>query len=215
MFLSNKMKHLTEIDIRNLEKFYRANLINSISGYKSANLIGTISRDGKTNLAVFSSVVHLGSDPALLGMIVRPATVPRHTYENIMETKVYTINHIHESFVEKAHFTSAKFERDVSEFETCKLTPEYLEGFAAPFVQESQVKIGMALLEEVPIAHNGTILMIGKVEHVLLPQEIIAEDGQAQLEKVKDVCISGLESYNSVSALKKFTYARVKDLPNF
>lgn len=215
MFLSNKMKHLTATDIRNLEKFYRANLINSISGYKSANLIGTISKDGKTNLAVFSSVVHLGSDPALLGMIVRPATVPRHTYENIMETKVYTINHIHESFVEKAHFTSAKFERDVSEFDTCKLTPEYLEGFSAPFVQESQVKIGMALLEEVPIAHNGTILMIGKVEHVLLPQEIISDDGQAQLEKVKDVCISGLESYNSVNALKKFNYARVKDLPNF
>lgn len=215
MFLSNKMKHLSESDILNLEKFYRANLINSISGYKPANLIGTVSKDGKMNLAVFSSVLHLGSDPALLGMIVRPATVPRHTYENILETKVYTINHIHESFVEKAHFTSAKFDRDVSEFDACKLTPEYLDDFAAPFVQESRVKIGMRFLEELPIAHNGTILVIGKVEHILLPQEIIADDGQAQLEKVKDVCISGLESYNSVSALKKFPYARVKDLPNF
>ena len=209
------MKHFTQADIQSLEKYYRANLINSVSGYKPANLIGTVSKSGKTNLAVFSSVVHLGADPALLGFIVRPSTVARHTYENIRETKVYTINHIHESFVEKAHFTSAKFERDVSELDACRLTPEYLKGFAAPFVQESRVRIGMSFLEEVPIVHNGTTLIIGKIEHLLLPEEIIAGDGQAQLDKVKDVCISGLESYNSVSAFKKFGYARVKDLPKF
>jgi len=208
-------KHFKEADLRGLEKYYRANLINSVSGYKPANLIATISSAGETNLAVFSSVVHLGADPALLGFVVRPSSVPRHTYENILATKVYTINHIHESFVEQAHCTSAKFPRAISEFSACQLEPEYLDGFAAPFVKESQVKIGMRFLEEIPIKSNNTILVVGKIEHLILPAEIIVSDGQAQLEKVHDVCISGLESYHSVTQFKKFSYARVENLPKF
>src|SRR5690348_4863133 len=82
-------------DLGGLDRIYRLNIINSISGVKPANLIGTVSGDGTPNLAVFSSVMHLGSDPALLGMIVRPAgKLPRNTYENIIDTGHYTINHI-------------------------------------------------------------------------------------------------------------------------
>ena len=46
--------------IKGLEKIYRLNLINSCTGYKSANLIGSIDEEGKTNLAIFSSITHLG-----------------------------------------------------------------------------------------------------------------------------------------------------------
>ena len=71
------MHYFSEASIAELETRYRNNLINSISGYKSANLIGSISKQGITNLAVFNSVVHLGSNPALLGFILRPTTVPK------------------------------------------------------------------------------------------------------------------------------------------
>ena len=59
-----------EHQIEKLEKIYRVNLMNSCSGYKSANLIGTISNNGQYNLAVFSSIVHLGSNPPLLGFFL-------------------------------------------------------------------------------------------------------------------------------------------------
>ena len=209
------MKHFTNQEIQELSKYYRANLINSITGYKPANLIGTISKTGETNLAVFSSVVHLGANPALIGMIVRPASVPRHTYENILATGYYTINHIHESFVEKAHFTSANFDRSDSEFDTCKLQAQYIDDFKAPFVQESQVKMGMKFLQEIPIEINGTILIIGQIEHLILPGEIIGEDGNVDLEAVESICVSGLESYSKVGKLAKFEYARVKNVPDF
>ena len=39
--------HLNEEQIEELEKIYRINLINSCSGYKYANLIGTISKQGE------------------------------------------------------------------------------------------------------------------------------------------------------------------------
>jgi flavin reductase (DIM6/NTAB) family NADH-FMN oxidoreductase RutF len=148
-------------------------------------------------------------------MIVRPASVARHTYENILQTGTYTINHVHQSFLEKAHFTSANFDRADSEFDAVKLTEDYIAGFSAPFVKESHVKIGMRFLQEIPIELNGTILVIGQIEHLMLPEEIIAEDGNADLSAVEDVCVSGLESYSKVSRLSKFEYARVRNLPDF
>ena len=84
----------SEESLKTLNKIYRLNLINSITGYKPANLIGTKSKNGVTNLAIFSSVIHLGSNPALIGIVTRPNTVPRHTYKNIIDTKYFTINHI-------------------------------------------------------------------------------------------------------------------------
>ena len=79
------MTFFTNKDIQEFEHLYKINLVNSLSGYKSANLIGTLSKEGKENLAVFSSVVHLGSSPPILGFILRPTTVPRDTYKNIRE----------------------------------------------------------------------------------------------------------------------------------
>ena len=62
--------------IKGLEKIYRLNLINSCTGYKSANLIGSIDKEGNTNLAIFSSITHLGSDPAMIGFVLRPEQFP-------------------------------------------------------------------------------------------------------------------------------------------
>ena len=77
------MIHIKRNDFDKLDHVFRINLINSCSGFKSANLIGTKSNAGTSNVAVFSSVTHLGSNPPLLGVVFRPVTdVPRNTYEN-------------------------------------------------------------------------------------------------------------------------------------
>lgn len=207
------MKKLS--DFSAMSRFYRANLINSITGYKPAMLIGTQDKEGKHNLAIFSSVVHLGADPALIGFIQRPVGVSGDTFRNISESGVYTINHVHESFVEKAHYTSARFESNISEFEACKLTPEFIGEFAAPFVKESLVKIGMELVEVIPITHNDTKLVIGKIKHLLIEENCIREDGNVDLEKINSICISGLENYHKVTPLASFPYAKVEQLPKF
>ena len=109
--------HYTESEIKNLDRITRLKLINSISGIKSANLIGTISENGNTNLAIFSSVVHLGSDPALIGFVMRPnKDVKRDTLNNILVTKHFTINHVNTNFLENAHYTSLNFTQDQSRF---------------------------------------------------------------------------------------------------
>ena len=80
-------------------------------------------------------MVHIGSKPPLLGFVLRPTTVERHTYDNIKATSEFTVNHIHADMIDKAHQTSAKYDRDISEFEAVGLQEEYLNHCKAPFRQ--------------------------------------------------------------------------------
>tara|TARA_B100001758_G_scaffold234850_1_gene234405 strand:+ start:137 stop:772 length:636 start_codon:yes stop_codon:yes gene_type:complete len=202
--------HLSKEDIFNTERIKRLNLINSITGVKPANLIGTVSNKKEPNLAIFSSVVHLGSSPALIGFIMRPANnVRRHTYENITENKYFTINHIHPSFIKNAHYTSAKFNKGESEFLKCGLNEEYIKGFIAPFVKESAFKMGLKLHEEINIKSNGCIMIVGSVEHLIFDENCYNEtDGTIDLEQNKNVGIGGLNSYYSLKKINQFEYAR-------
>lgn len=203
-------------DILNTNKIKRLNLINSISGTKSANLIGTKSLTDQENLAIFSSVVHLGSNPALLGFVLRPdKDVRRHTYDNIIATQSYTINSIHTSFIDKAHYTSAKFSIDESEFEKCKLEAQYLNEFNAPFVKESKLKMAIKLQEIVDIKINSCKLIIGSIEHLYVDEHAIEENGQVNLQKLETVAIGGLNSYYGLNQIGQFPYARPNELPDF
>jgi len=203
-------------DIINTNKIKRLNLINSVSGTKSANLIGTKSVSGQENLAIFSSVIHLGSNPALLGFVLRPdKDVRRHTYDNIIASKSYTINSIHASFIVKAHYTSAKFSVDESEFEKCKLEAQYLNEFNAPFVKASKLKMALKLQEVVDIKINSCKLIIGSIEHLHVDQEAIEENGQVNLQKLDTVAIGGLNSYYALNQIGHIPYARTSELPDF
>jgi flavin reductase (DIM6/NTAB) family NADH-FMN oxidoreductase RutF len=205
--------HFFNNDISQMETRYRATFINSITGFKSACLIGTTDKNGQTNLAIFSSVFHLGSNPALIGFINRPDSVDRHTLDNIMETGSYTINHIHEAIFKQAHQTAARYPKDISEFEATGLTPEYIEPIKAPFVQESPIKIGLEFAERHVLAINGTILVIGKIIYVSLPESCLQEDGFVQIEQAGSVTISGLDTYHSTQKLARLSYAKLDKLP--
>lgn len=209
------MPLITAAQIRDLERRFRANLINSVTGYKPANLIGTVDPTGQTNLAIFSSLVHLGADPPLVGMVVRPAVVPRHTYENILATGCWTANHVHSAIVEQAHFTSAKFPREASEFERCGLTAKWEEGFVAPFVAESRVSFGVALREDLPIQWNGTRFLIGEIQCLRIDEGLVLPDGLLDLGAADTVAITGLDSYHRVTDLVRFPYAEPDKLPDF
>lgn len=194
--------------IESWERFYRANFINSLTGFKSVNLIGTINTDGQINLGIFSSIVHIGSNPALIGYINRPIKAAPHTLANIKATEIYTINHIHPTFLQKAHQTSAKYEDGVSEFEEVGLTPEFQENIKAPFVKESNIKYALSLQEIIPIQLNETFLVIGKVISIQIEQDIVSKDGFLQLDKANTLCSNGIDGYYSTELLDRYQYAK-------
>lgn len=202
-------------EIEKMDRKYRLNLVNSASGIKPANLIGTRSVDGQENVAIFSSIVHLGSNPAQLGFVMRPPSdPPRDTYPNILDTGYYTINHVSTPFIKKAHYTSAKLDRDDSEFNRMKIDQEYVADFHAPFVKESLVKLGMKYMDSVPLP-NGCTFVIGTVELLICPDHAVNTYGQIDLESYDCAGISGLNTYYKLTKVNSFPYVRTHELPNF
>jgi flavin reductase (DIM6/NTAB) family NADH-FMN oxidoreductase RutF len=195
-------------DIESWERFYRANFINTLTGFKSVNLIGTVNELGQTNLAIFSSIVHIGSNPPLVGYINRPVNAAQHTLANIQATGVYTINHIHPSFVEQAHQTSAKYAAGISEFEEVGLTPEFRENISAPFVKESSIKYALSLQQIIPIELNGTFLVIGKIIAIQVDNSVVSEDGFLQLDKAASICSNGIDGYYTTELIKRYSYVK-------
>ena len=205
------MIHYSRTDIDQMDKIFRLNLINSCTGFKSANLLGTKSLNGVSNVAVFSSITHLGSSPPLIGFILRPTTVPRDTYRNIKDTGVFTANHIYSDIIEDAHHTSAKYPDEVSEFTKTGLEEEFLGDFPAPFVKGAKIRLGCRFLNEYVIKENDTLLLVSAIEHVFIAdQDILQEDGWLKLENANTVAINGLDGYATTKLLDRFAYARPK-----
>ena len=207
------LKEITKTDLETMDRVYRLNMVNSLSGIKSVNLVGTISKNEITNLAVISSLVHLSSSPALMGFLQRPTTVLRHTYTNIHETGEYSINLVSRNFTHKAHYTSAKFGDLQSEFDECGLTPQYFKESKVPFVAESPLKILLKFEEEYFIKSSGTILMVGSIQSVYLPQNAIDDVGMIDMEGLQATGVSGLNTYYSLTKVASYPYARVGQFP--
>jgi flavin reductase (DIM6/NTAB) family NADH-FMN oxidoreductase RutF len=203
------MQQFTPAVWQSWERFYRANFINSLTGFKSASLIGTINAEGVPNLGMFSSMVHIGSDPALIGYINRPVAAAPHTLTNIKANGFYTINHIHANFLDKAHQTSAKYPDEVNEFTEVGLTEEYMDGVQVPFVKESHIKYLLSLKEIVPIQWNDTFLVIGQLEQVFIdPSLRPTADGFLHLDQAGTICSNGLDAYYNTTLIDRFAYAK-------
>ncbi|MCF8058296.1 MAG: flavin reductase [Bacteriovoracaceae bacterium] len=208
---------MVSINKRELEEMkderYRGRLINCLSGIKTAVLIGTINHDNQTNLAVFSSLVHLGANPALMGLIVRPDISPRHTLENIIEQGEWSCNILSSHYKVAIHHTSARFSREQSEFSHCGLSEEFIEDVKSPFVKEAQIKWKMSLVRIVDIPENGTKLIIGSVSNIFIPDALLSEDGFIDVAKIDPCLVTGLDCYHQVNQGQRFTYAKPDHLP--
>ncbi len=201
-------KELSRHGIADLDKEYRKNLVNSLPGLKPVNLIGTIDENQQTNLAIFASVHHIGANPPLMGFIMRPVTAERHTWENIEKNRCFTINSVTESMYKQAHQTSARYPRNVSEFDVAGFTLWHGEKLKAPYVAESPVKIGLELAETHDIKANGTKLIIGQVMEIVIENTLLTQDGTIDFMKAEAVSVGGLDSYYSSNFLGKLPYAK-------
>ena len=206
--LNSNQSHISYQQIMNMEKQERVHFINSLGGFKSVGLIGTKNKNNQTNLAIVDSIIHIGSNPALFGIVFRPGVVERHTLENILETGFYTINHISEKIHKQAHQTSARYDRACSEFDETGLSPEYKNGFFAPFVKESYVQLAMEFKEKIEILINNTTLIIGEIKEVYLPEDCLQKDGFLDIEKAASLTCSGLDSYHKTIRISRLSYAK-------
>jgi flavin reductase (DIM6/NTAB) family NADH-FMN oxidoreductase RutF len=206
------MKQIQHDDILKSEKQFRVNMINGLLGYKTLNLLGTSNLNGVTNLCVVSSAFHLGANPPLIGIIMRPQREHNDTLQNIKATGEYTLNNVLPKFYKQAHQTSAAYPSEVSEFELCGFSEHYIFGFKAPFVSQSTIRIGLELREIVDMKINGTTLVVGEVVQILTEDEIIGDDGFINHITAGTVTVAGLDAYFLPEPLARLSYAK-PDLP--
>lgn len=200
------MRHWTLNQIMEADSYFRKNLINCLSGYKSLNLIGTKNANGVTNLAPFSQIFHIGASPPLVGILFRPHTVKRDTLENILHTGFFTLNHVIPAFYIEAHWTAAGWEG--SEFEGTGLDEEYKDNFFAPFVKCSPVQLGCSLVETQTLKVNQTVLLIANVDHVYVEEKGVRADGSIDLNLLETVTVSGLDEYHLGEKLGRLAYPK-------
>lgn len=194
-------------DFDEMQKRFRATFFNSLSGFKSLNLVGTKGVNGVSNVAPFNSIIHIGANPPYIGMIARPETDEHQTLKNIRETKFYTLNHVNASIVKQAHQCSAKFDSQTSEFTATNLNEFYSDSHSAPYVLESNIKLGMQLESIIPIPLNNTSLVIGKVVEVILNENYVDVDGYVRLDDAGTITCAGLDSYFNVEHIERIAYA--------
>jgi flavin reductase (DIM6/NTAB) family NADH-FMN oxidoreductase RutF len=207
------VKHFSIDEIKGWDRFYRGNFVNSLSGFKPVSLIASMNGEGQINLAIFSNIVHIGADPAMVGFINRPREAAPHTIANIEATGKYTINHIRAEFAAQAHQTSAKYPDGVSEFEEVGLTPEYKVDFEVPFVKESHIQYAMELFEIIPLRMNNTFLVIGQLKHAFIEKAALKEDGFLELSSAGSMVSLGLDAYYETVPHSRFAYAKPDQPP--
>jgi flavin reductase (DIM6/NTAB) family NADH-FMN oxidoreductase RutF len=199
--------------LANYDSRYRAVFMNSLAGIKPAFLIGTKSKDGFSNLAIFNSLIHLGANPPLWGFICRPDTVKRDTLSNILETHQFTVNYVATPYFDKAHQTSAKYDRPVSEFDACGFTELYHADFDAPFVAEAHVKVGLKFQQKMDISINNTMLIIGSIEFIEIADDLISSDGFVAFDKSNTLACVGLDAYYETRLMERLSYATADTWP--
>ena len=160
--------------IEKMSKLERVQFATTLPGPKPICLVGTRSPEGVANLAPFSSITHLGSNPILIGMVTRPDTGERQTLRNIVATNSWTLNHVTPDTIAQAHQCSARYPSDVSEFEATGLTELSHPEVTAPFVAECPIRYALTLEEIIEIPSNATKLIVGRVQLVDLPDDAYA-----------------------------------------
>lgn len=202
------MTNIGTEEIYQLEKYYRVSLINSLIGYRALNLLGTSSADGITNLCLISSVFHLGANPPLIGLVLRPQREHNDTLKNILSTGQYTLNNVLPYWYMQAHQTSASYPSGVSEFDACGIKKQYIKDFKAPFVGQSTVRIGLEFKEIIDIEINGTSIVIGEVVHILAEDGLIGADGTIDHGKAETMTVAGLDTYYLPQPIGQLAYAK-------
>jgi flavin reductase (DIM6/NTAB) family NADH-FMN oxidoreductase RutF len=204
----------TASQIADMERRYRTTFINSVSGFKSLQMVATFNEAGLSNIALFNSIFHVGANPPLLGMVVRPDGANHQTLDNIKQTRQYTLNNVLPQWYQRAHQTSARYEANSSEFVECGFTKYYIEGFNAPFIKESSIGIGLQLHETLDVAINGTTIVIGEIKYLRFAENtIIGDYGYVDLEQAGSVTVNGLDSYHTTQTLGRLPYAKPGKYP--
>jgi flavin reductase (DIM6/NTAB) family NADH-FMN oxidoreductase RutF len=203
-----KIKTLSSEEIANLDRSYRRDFINRITGAKAAWILGSFHPDFGENLALFSSVVHVGANPPLIGIVFRPSLNRLHSLRNISETKLFSLNSLPFSLHKEMHSASANWDEDVNDFQICGLQKVAGLDHPIPLIKEATVRMLLEPKEKIRIQSNSTHFLVSEIKKIeigysrLDSEELPLPDGLTY--------VSGLDLYCNVESVESMPYASSK-----
>lgn len=200
-------------EITSWEDEHKSRFMKSLSGCKSIHLIGTYTPERVSHLDLLHHLITVDAKSCLIGMMIQTDDKHLDTYQNMISKGVYTINHIHKSMIRRAHYASLQFAN--STFDHCNLTEEITDGFAAPFVKESQVKFGMSLQDDIELQSINHRLIIGQVQSVFIDDKCMGTEEGSEVSLADSICTDGSNQYYTADRFKKLPEATLNELPNF
>ena len=180
-------------DLLGLNRRYRRDLINRISGSRTVWLLTTRSLDGTANIGLFSQVVHVGANPPMMGILFRPKTDRHQSLENIEETQFFGLHAVTADRWQNAHATSFAFGASQSEFDECGWKEEKMPGSDLPIIQDSLARIMLQPKEIVQIRSNQCRMVVGQIRSIQIREDQLDSDQLPRPEGWLNVC--GLDLY--------------------
>lgn len=173
-------------------------------GPRPIALASTVDVDGNPNLSPFSFFNVFSANPPIL--IFSPARRGRNnttkdTYHNCKNTGEVVINVVSYDMVQQVSLASCEYPTGVNEFTKSGLTPVESE-LIKPFrVKESPVQIECIVRDVVELGDQGGAgnLVICEVVRMHIKEEILAEDGMIDQDKIDLVGRLGRDWYTRAS----------------
>ena len=170
-------------------------LISGISPRPIA-LVGSLDKNGISNLAPFSFFNAFGANPPIIGF--SPALsgrtgLPKDTLLNIRDTKEFTVSIVNSSIVEQISLSSCEFDKNVDEFIKSGLTKYKSDNIAAYGVKESNFIMECKLHDIISLGGKpgSGNLILGKVVQFHINESILTETEQVDPYKLDPIARNG------------------------
>lgn len=149
---------------------------------KPALVIGSYSADGQPNIMTAAWAGIVNSTPMSIGVSIRSH---RKSYENIMATKVFTINVPSSKFVAHMDYVGNISGHDEDKFTKLGLTPVKGEFVNAPYIKEFPIVIECEVTEMIDLGSHTQF--IGKIIDTKVDAHLLDEDGHVDIEQLQPI----------------------------
>lgn len=152
--------------------------------------VGSRSKSGINNLAPFSFYNCFSSKPPIIGFSTIPRADGRRkdTLQNILDTRVFTLNAASHALVKQMSKSAATLEPDEDEFVYAGLTAAQAPNVDAPYVKEALLVFECTLHEVISFGNEpgSGNLILGEIRHILIDDGIY-QNGRIDIDKLDPV----------------------------
>lgn len=173
--------------------------------------LSTVSADGVVNLAPYSQWQNLTYDPPMVMFAANQSVLggQKDTVRNVEETGWFVWNMATWELREAVNLTSKALPAEVDEFELAGLEKALCVEAPAPRVAASPVHFECRYVQTVRIPVEDRVasvdLVIGRVEHVHIADDVIGDDGKLDVLKIRPIARMGYYDYTAVESMFEMT----------